>query len=113
MLMGMTKMEKVTVSLPASLLAFVERQRALTGATRSETVAGMLSEVQRRIELAGREARYSAAYALQPETSEERAFTDAASADLFDDAPSRRGRKAVARKPSERVEGRGAKRAQR
>jgi len=81
----MPKVEKVTVSLPASLLAFIERQRARTGSTRSETVVGMLREAQHRIERADREARYAASYGRQQETTAERAFTDAAAAKLFAD----------------------------
>jgi Arc/MetJ-type ribon-helix-helix transcriptional regulator len=86
MIDGMAKVEKVTVSLPPALLDFVERERARTGASRSETVVAMLSEVRRRIELEAREARYAEAYARQPETEDERGFHDAAAAEAFADA---------------------------
>jgi Arc/MetJ-type ribon-helix-helix transcriptional regulator len=81
---GARKVAKVTVSLPRSLLVFVEDERERTGApTRSAVVVDMLSEVQRRVELTEREARYRAAYAKQPMTAEERAFLDAAATEAF------------------------------
>jgi hypothetical protein len=106
MLISMPRVEKVTVSLPKALLDYVERQRALTGANRSETVAEMLWESRRQTELRDREAQYRAAYAVQPETEEEEAFTSAAAADLFahagdewaDVAPSNKGTGRVAAK---------------
>jgi hypothetical protein len=79
----MPKVGKVTVSLPLDLLAYVERKRAETGATRSETVAKLLSEARRAIDLREREAQYTAAYEVQAEAPEEKAFTAAASASLF------------------------------
>jgi Arc/MetJ-type ribon-helix-helix transcriptional regulator len=83
MIVGMATVEKVTISLPADLLAFVEAQRAQTGTTRSEFIADYLREVQRRIEQARREERYAIAYGRHPETADELAFTDAATEDFF------------------------------
>jgi hypothetical protein len=87
MLIGMPKVGKVTVSLPVSILEYVEDQRARTGATRSETVARMLSEARQQTELREREARYAAAYARLPETDEESAWTEATTKAFFADAP--------------------------
>jgi Arc/MetJ-type ribon-helix-helix transcriptional regulator len=86
MLIGMPRVEKVTVSLPKALLDYVEHRRSLTGANRSETVAEMLWEVRRQTELRDREAQYRAAYAAQPETEEENAFTSAAADELLANA---------------------------
>jgi hypothetical protein len=82
----MPKVAKVTVSLPETLLAYVESERSRTGSTRSETIAAMLWQVRHEAELHEREARYAAAYARHPETEEERGFGYAAAADLFADA---------------------------
>jgi hypothetical protein len=82
----MPRVAKVTVSLPETLLAYVESERFRTGSTRSETIAAMLWRVRHEAELHEREARYAAAYARHPETEEERGFGYAAAADLFADA---------------------------
>lgn len=79
---GMTKVAKVTVSLPTTLFDFIERRRTETGASRSETVAEMIWQVRHETQLRERETRYEAAYARQPETSEERAFVEAAGESL-------------------------------
>jgi hypothetical protein len=79
----MPKVAKVTVSLPETLLAYVESERSRTGSTRSETIAKMLWQVRHEAELHEREARYAAAYARHPETEEEPGFGYAAAADLF------------------------------
>jgi hypothetical protein len=77
---------KVTISLPPALAAFLDREQARTGATRSELVAQALWAAQLR----AREARYAAAYAAHPETADELAFTDAATEDFFGTPPSAR-----------------------
>ncbi|MGH9029378.1 MAG: hypothetical protein ACRDV4_07165 [Acidimicrobiales bacterium] len=97
----MTKVAKVTVSLPTSLFEFVEQQRQRSGASRSETIAEMLWHVRHEAEISEREARYEAAYESKPETSEELALAEAASRALAGDseawteADSPRGGRAV------------------
>lgn len=86
MIIHMPQVEKVTVSLPASLLEFVESLRTETGATRSAVIVDLLSEMRRQVELAEREARYAAAYEEQPETDSETRSGYAASAVLFANA---------------------------
>lgn len=81
----MPKVEKVTVSLPVALFAYVEDERARTGATRSETVASLLWRAKHAAELVEREEQYARAYAEQPETEAELAWSRAATAQAFAD----------------------------
>ena len=82
----MPKVEKVTVSLPAALYAYVEREREQTGATRSETIASLLWRAKQAQEREEMEERYAKAYAEHPETEEEGAWMLAASAEMFANA---------------------------
>jgi Arc/MetJ-type ribon-helix-helix transcriptional regulator len=83
MLMGMPKVEKVTVSLPAELLARIEERRAADGRPRSEVITELLWRGWRAIDHEAREDEYRRAYALQPETAEELAWADMAADELF------------------------------
>jgi Arc/MetJ-type ribon-helix-helix transcriptional regulator len=67
----MTKVEKVTVSLPAELLSRIERHRAERGGSRSEVIADLLWRGWRELEFVEREDRYREAYRGEPETAEE------------------------------------------
>ncbi|MHB1526211.1 MAG: ribbon-helix-helix protein, CopG family [Candidatus Dormibacteria bacterium] len=80
----MSTVEKVTVSLPAELLARIEDRRRGRGTSRSEVVSELLWRGWRQVEAEDREQRYRAAYEAQPETREERAWADRA-ADLLDE----------------------------
>jgi Arc/MetJ-type ribon-helix-helix transcriptional regulator len=78
----MAKVEKVTVSLPASLLKRIEEHRA-EGQTRSELVTDWLWRGWREVERERMEEEYDRAYALHPETEEELAWADMAADELF------------------------------
>ncbi len=58
----MSRVEKVTVSLPAELLARIEDRRLARGVSRSEVVSELLWRGWRRVETEDRERRYRAAY---------------------------------------------------
>ncbi len=79
----MSTTERVTVSLPAELLARIEDRRHGRGASRSEVVSDLLWRGWHEVEAEDREERYRLAYQAQPETDEERAWADDAAADLF------------------------------
>ena len=79
----MTKVEKVTVSLPAELLSRIEQHRAGTGASRSEVIADLLWRGWRELEFAEREDRYRAAYRSEPETAEEVEWAELAAGELL------------------------------
>lgn len=79
----MTKVGKVTVSLPAELLAHIEQRRRAVGASRSEVVSDLLWRGWRQIEEEDREASYRAAYTAQPATAEELEWADLAADELF------------------------------
>lgn len=79
----MASVEKVTVSVPAELLARIEARRVRQGKTRSATVTELLWRGWHFAEQEERAALYEAAYAAQPESAAELAFTDAATADAF------------------------------
>ncbi len=79
----MTKVAKVTVSLPAELLSRIEDRRHDHGASRSEVVSELLWRGWRQVETEEREERYRAAYRAQPETDEERAWADSCAAELL------------------------------
>ena len=78
----MPPVEKVTVSLPASLLKRIEEHRA-EGQTRSEVVTEWLWRGWRDVERERMEEEYDRAYALQPETEEERQCAEWATEQLF------------------------------
>jgi metal-responsive CopG/Arc/MetJ family transcriptional regulator len=79
----MSRAEKVTVSLPAELLARIEHRRHDQEASRSEVVSELLWRGWRQVEAEEREERSRAAYQLQPETHAERAWAEEAAKDLF------------------------------
>lgn len=78
MLNGMSSAEKVTVSLPAELLARIEHRRNDRETSRSEVVSELLWRGWRQAEAEEREERYRAAYQAQPETDTERAWAEEA-----------------------------------
>lgn len=79
----MSRAEKVTVSLPAELLARIEHRRHDEEASRSEVVSELLWRGWRQVEAEEREERSRAAYQKQPETDAERAWAEEAAKDLF------------------------------
>lgn len=81
----MSAVAKVTVSLPAELLARIEERRRDRTASRSEVVSELLWRGWRQVEAEAREERYRAAYRAQPEAGEERAWADYAASDLLDE----------------------------
>jgi len=83
MLDGMRTAEKVTVSLPAELLARIEHRRHDRGTSRSEVVSDLLWRGWTQVEAEEREERYRAAYQAQPETEEERMWASNAARDLL------------------------------
>lgn len=85
MLVGMSGVEKITVSLPAELLTRIEGRRHNHGASRSAVVSELLWRGWRQVETEDREKRYRAAYQTQPETDEERAWAENAAGDLLDE----------------------------
>ena len=88
MLESMSNAERVTVSLPADLLAQIEHRRRQRETSRSAVVSELLWRGWRQVEAEEREERYRAAYEAQPETDTERAWAEAAAGDLLggDDA---------------------------
>jgi len=70
------------VSLPASLLKRIEEHRA-EGQTRSEVVTDWLWRGWREVDRERMEEEYDRAYALQPETEEEREWAEWATEELF------------------------------
>lgn len=83
MLKGMSHAEKVTVSLPADLLARIEHRRRNRQTSRSEVVSELLWRGWHQAEAEEREERYRSAYQAQPETDAERAWADEAAKDFF------------------------------
>jgi Arc/MetJ-type ribon-helix-helix transcriptional regulator len=83
MLNGVSTVEKVTVSLPADLLARIENRRHQRGSSRSEVVSDLLWRGWREVEIEEREARYRASYEAHPETGDERTWAEAAADDLL------------------------------
>jgi metal-responsive CopG/Arc/MetJ family transcriptional regulator len=83
MLKDMRNAEKVTVSLPAELLARIEHRRTDRETSRSEVVSELLWRGWHQVEAEEREKRYRAAYQAQPETDTERAWAEEAAGDLF------------------------------
>ena len=96
----MTSVEKVTISVPAELMAHIEGRRRETGANRSEVVTDLLWRGWRQLDDERREERYRAAYQTQPETIGELEWADVAADELLagdqgdrTQAPSTPGRK--------------------
>jgi metal-responsive CopG/Arc/MetJ family transcriptional regulator len=83
MLKVMSQAERVTVSLPADLLARIEHRRHERETSRSEVVSELLWRGWRQAEAEEREERYRSAYQAQPETDAERAWAEEATKDLF------------------------------
>jgi metal-responsive CopG/Arc/MetJ family transcriptional regulator len=79
----MPGVEKVTVSLPAELLARIEERRAADGRTRSDVIAELLRRGWQAIDHEAMEEEYRRAYAAEPETAEESAWADAAAEEMF------------------------------
>ena len=79
MMTGMNT-EKVAISLPASLAAWVDEERQRRGLSRSGFIAGLLDEERRRLADEELAARFAAAYAEQPETDDEAWISDAGAA---------------------------------
>jgi metal-responsive CopG/Arc/MetJ family transcriptional regulator len=79
----MNRVEKVTVSLPAELLARIEHRRHDRETSRSEVVSELLWRGWRQAEAEEREERYRTAYQAQPETDVERAWAEEAAKDLL------------------------------
>ena len=80
---GMSTVEKVTVSLPAELLARIEERRHGRDTSRSEVVSELLWRGWRQAETEDREQRYRASYQAEPDTREEQAWADQAAADML------------------------------
>ena len=79
----MSRAEMVTVSLPAELLARIERRRHDEEASRSEVVSELLWSGWRQVEAEEREERSRVAYQIQLETDAEHAWADEAAKDHF------------------------------
>lgn len=79
----MTRAEKVTVSLPAELLARIEHRRHDRETSRSEVISELLWVGWRQAEAEEREERYRSAYQAQPETNAEGTWAEEAAKDLF------------------------------
>jgi metal-responsive CopG/Arc/MetJ family transcriptional regulator len=70
--------QRVTISLPPDVLAFVEEDRQVQHLSRSEYVARALAEVIRARREQALVAGFRRAYADQPQTASESAFSEAA-----------------------------------
>jgi len=79
----MTRVEKVTISVPAELMAHIEGRRREVGASRSEVVTDLLWRGWRQLEDERREECYRAAYQAQPETIGELEWADMAAAEIL------------------------------
>jgi Arc/MetJ-type ribon-helix-helix transcriptional regulator len=79
----MGSVEKVTVSLPAELLARIESRRRGTEASRSEVVSDLLWRGWRQAENEAREQRYRSSYKADPESKGEQAWANEAAGDLL------------------------------
>jgi metal-responsive CopG/Arc/MetJ family transcriptional regulator len=79
----MSHAEKVTVSLPAELLARIEHRRRDRETSRSEVVSELVWLGWRQAEDEEREERGWSAHQAQPETDAERAWAEEATVDLF------------------------------
>lgn len=74
----MTKVAKVTVSLPAELLACIQQRRAQSGENRSEVVTDLCWRGWQQWDEERRTHQSDEAYATVPETDEERLWARAA-----------------------------------
>lgn len=83
----MTKVGKVTVSMPCELLARVEELRGAGQRSRSEVVVDLLWRGWHAVESEAREERYRRAYALEPDTLDEMTWAESAADELL--APDR------------------------
>jgi metal-responsive CopG/Arc/MetJ family transcriptional regulator len=70
--------QRVTVSLPAEVLAFVEEDRQVQHLSRSEYISRVLAEVIRRRREQALVDSFRRAYTDQPQTVAETEFTEAA-----------------------------------
>jgi metal-responsive CopG/Arc/MetJ family transcriptional regulator len=70
--------QRVTVSLPADVLAFVEEDRRMQDLSRSEYVSRALAEVIRNRREQALVERFRQAYADRPQTDAEAGFAEAA-----------------------------------
>ena len=70
--------QRVTVTLPADVLAFVEEDRRVRDQSRSEYISRALAEVIRGRREQALVERFRRAYADQPQTAAEAEFTEAA-----------------------------------
>ena len=70
----MTRVEKVTVSLPAELAAYIEKRRAHSGEGRSEVVADLCLRGWWQWDEERRSRQSEVAYAALPETAAEKAW---------------------------------------
>lgn len=77
-LLGVTSVEKVTVSLPVELAACIERRRATSGEGRSEVVADLCWRGWWQWDEERRARQSEAAYTAQPETVAEQAWAQEA-----------------------------------
>ena len=72
----MRRAAKITISLPAELLAAVERSQRQPGETRSEVIARLIEGSLRQERERAEVERYVRGYRAQPETSDEVAMGD-------------------------------------
>ena len=79
----MSTVEKVTVSLPADLLARIEDRRRGRETSRSQVVSELLWRGWRQAEAEEREHRYRASYQAEPDTRREQTWADQAAADFL------------------------------
>jgi len=79
----MSTVEKVTVSLPAELLARIEDRRRSRETSRSQVVSELLWRGWRQAETEDREQRYRASYQVEPDTRDEQAWADQTAADML------------------------------
>jgi metal-responsive CopG/Arc/MetJ family transcriptional regulator len=70
--------QRVTVTLPADVLAFVEKDRRMQDLSRSEYISRALAEVIRNRREQALVERFRQAYADQPQTVAEAEFAEAA-----------------------------------
>jgi metal-responsive CopG/Arc/MetJ family transcriptional regulator len=70
--------QRVTVSLPADVLAFVEEDRRMQHLSRSEYISRVLAEVVRHRREQALVDSYRRAYTDQPQTASEAEFAEAA-----------------------------------
>lgn len=77
-LLGVTGVEKVTVSLPVQLAACIEQRRTESGEGRSEVVADLCWRGWWQWDEEQRVRQSHAAYSAQPETLEEQAWAERA-----------------------------------